>query len=141
MHITKIMLTHMLAVARESYILAKRYGLNEEECRNAFTLGFVHNIGYEFTDVPENHRIVGYEMLANLTNVNTIKEHGLTQIQQTSDDVMLKIINSADLNINADGSFIGPKGRLKDIETRYGAASTKYRNTRQMAELLGMSIK
>lgn len=142
MFITDAMAKHMLAVARECYILAKREGLTEQECRNAFALGYIHNIGYEFTDVPENHQIVGYEMFANLTGTTSIRDHGKTQVMQTNNtDIMLRILNAAELQLDSNGEYVGAKGRLKDIETRYGAASSKYRQTRQMAELLGISTK
>ncbi len=141
MHITDSMLHHMLAVARESYILAKRQGMTEQECRNAFALGFIHNIGYEFTDVPENQQIVGFEMFHNLTGISAIRDKGSTSAMQSQPHKMLRILNAADLSLNSVGDYVGPKGRLKDIEQRYGAASDKYRMARQMAELLGINIK
>lgn len=141
MFITEAMSKHMLAVARECYILAKREGMSEQECRNAFTLGYIHNIGYEFTDIPENHRIVGYEMIEGLKNLNAIKEHGNTQAMRTNSDPMLRILNAAELSVTAEGEFVGIRGRLKAIEAKYGPASSKYRETRQMAELLGISTK
>lgn len=141
MFITEAMSRHMLAVARECYILAKREGLTEQECRNAFALGYIHNIGYEFTDVPENHQIVGYEMFEGLSGLSAIRDHGKTQHMQTTHEKMLKILNAAELSISPNGDYVGAKGRLRDIEARYGAGSTKYREARQMAELLGISTK
>lgn len=141
MHITDDMLHRMLGVAREAYILAKRENLTEQECRNAFALGFIHGIGYEFTDTPENHRIVGFEIFQNLTDLDALKNYGKLHSMESNPSTMARILNAADLNVNAKGEFTTVRGRLAEIETNYGTASNKYRETRQLAELLGMTVK
>ena len=49
--ITSNRLEHSIAVARKCYTLAKtEYEMSEEEARKMFLMGFIHDMGYEFTD-------------------------------------------------------------------------------------------
>lgn len=65
-------LHHILGVAKKAYSLAKEMGYTENSARRMFMLGWVHDVGYEFLEAPEEHPNVGAEMLRNLTNGNTI---------------------------------------------------------------------
>lgn len=55
-------LNHSLAVARKMVEIGKKYKLNEDELQELFTLGYNHDIGYEFGN-NENHRIIGGTIL------------------------------------------------------------------------------
>ena len=55
-------LKHSLAVARKMVEIGKEHKLNDEQLQELFTLGYNHDIGYEFEN-NENHRIIGGNIL------------------------------------------------------------------------------
>ena len=56
-------LKHCLAVARLMYEMAVEKGWQESKCQEMFLLGYVHDIGYEFSEEQLNHPIVGARLL------------------------------------------------------------------------------
>ena len=48
-------LHHILGVARKAYKIAKEEGFDEDFARKMFMIGWLHDIGYEFSKEPDNH--------------------------------------------------------------------------------------
>ena len=55
---------HILSVARLMYQLALDDGKAEDYARQMFLLGYLHDIGYEFSEKPVNHPEEAYKMLS-----------------------------------------------------------------------------
>ena len=48
-------LRHSIGVARKAYQIAKDMGKDEDFCRKMFMLGYIHDIGYEFSKTQSEH--------------------------------------------------------------------------------------
>ena len=117
---------HTLAVAKLMKDNATKYGLDEEEM---FTLGMLHDIGYEFID-GEKHAEIGGEILKK-QNYKYYKEvlfHGVVNCEYKSKE--LDLLNFADMHINLKGNFVSFNERLEDIKTRRGENSPQYINSK-----------
>ena len=62
-------LKHSYSVAKKMMEIGKNMGLSEEEIKELFLLGFVHDIGYELGNGNE-HNING-GLLLSLVDINT----------------------------------------------------------------------
>ena len=60
--ITKNRLSHIIAVARLMKEKSKLLGKNNDYANEMFTLGMLHDIGYEFDE--KNHNIIGAKTLS-----------------------------------------------------------------------------
>lgn len=61
--ISEARLHHILGVARKSYKIAKEMGYDERFCRRCFMLGWIHDVGYEFSEKQSEHPNVSAELL------------------------------------------------------------------------------
>jgi len=115
---------HIMAVARVMKDNAGSVGLDEEEM---FTLGLLHDIGYEFGGSEEHHQ-VGAEMLKkqNYKYYKEVLYHGKPVKEYSS--TALDLLNYADMHIDKKGNFVTFEDRLKDIENRRGKNSRPYIN-------------
>lgn len=115
---------HTLAVARLMEGVAQQVGLDEQEM---FTLGMLHDIGYEFGD-GENHHIVGGDILKqqNYKYYEEVYYHGKANTGYESP--ALDLLNFADMHINRKGEYVTFEERLADIASRRGTDSPHYRN-------------
>mgnify|MGYP004612422547 FL=1 len=50
-------LKHSLAVSRKMVQIGENYNMNEKQLQELFTLGFKHDIGYEFGDGSKHNEI------------------------------------------------------------------------------------
>lgn len=137
--ITETRLQHMLGVARKVYQLAKEHGLSEEEARTCFTMGFLHDIGYEFTET--NHTKVSYEIIKQTFQsedstkiINAIGDNGNPKLG--NDNIYLHILNEANLTIDDKGNHVTVCQRLKNLANRFGKKSNIYKRALQTAERL-----
>lgn len=133
-------INHNIEVARLCYKIAKeKYSCSERFARAMWTIGYNHDIGYEFLkqgiDSPKLHPDIGDEMLFSAFNGDcyAIKYHG-KKVNQ--DNLALRILNEADLQIDPKGNHISVYDRLKDIRTRYGENSSQYDQAYWLAEEL-----
>ena len=118
---------HSLSVARKMIEIAKSNQLSDEEIKNCFIIGYLHDIGYEFTENGIDHNIIGGEILKN-NNFKYWKEiyyHGEIDIEYES--LYLNILNQADMQIDKYGNDVGYDERLNDIRKRYGENSKVYK--------------
>ena len=117
-------LKHIMSVARLMKDNAKVHGLDEEEM---FTLGLLHDIGYEFGG-SEQHHTKGAEMLEkqNYKYFREVLFHGKPNTGYESP--ALDLLNFADMHINKVGEFVSYEDRLEDIAGRRGYDSPHYQN-------------
>ncbi len=129
MAITENRLHHMLGVARYMYAHALGRGASEDEARDMFVLGFLHDIGYEWDD-SEDHGAVAYEILekTNYAHSLAVKEHGSSNPSLLGLTYVLRLLNEADMHIGPDGTPMTVEERLVDIGARYGLESEQYKN-------------
>ena len=79
-------LHHILGVARKDYEISINLGYDEEFAQKMFTLGWLHDIGYEFSQNPSEHAEISADMLYSLIgvpltdeqklNLDAIRQHG-----------------------------------------------------------------
>ena len=121
---------HIFAVARLMKNNAEIVGLDAEEM---FTLGLLHDIGYEFGG-SEDHHLVGYEILAkqNYKYAREVLYHGKPTDEYSS--LALDLLNFADMHINKKGEYVEYENRLEDIKSRRGENSPHYQNSKKIID-------
>ena len=126
--ITSDRLNHILSVARlmKDYCIEHQYDMSY--CEDMFTLGFLHDIGYEFGEHAD-HNELGRNILHNqdYKYANEIKYHGVSNSPYSSKE--LDILNWADMHIDGHGNYVSFDGRLLDIKNRRGESSDAYANS------------
>lgn len=117
---------HSISVARRMVEIGKSYNLSNEELEELFVLGLNHDIGYEFCD-GKDHNVVGGNILkrSNYKYWREVYYHGVVQEEYSS--LYLKILNTADMQVDKYGNVVGFEERLKDIKSRYGEDSVVYK--------------
>ena len=132
--ITDNRLSHIIAVARLMKEKSKLLGKNNDYANEMFTLGLLHDIGYEFDE--KNHNIIGAKTLSQ-TKYKYSKEiyyHGNPKSKYFSEE--LDLLNWADMHIDGNGNYVTFEERLKDIATRYGVENSIYLNAKKMVNYL-----
>ena len=110
----------------KDYCIQKGYDSSYAE--EMFSLGYLHDIGYEFSE-HSGHNYVGGQLLKS-QNYKYFKEvlyHGIPDPEYSSNE--LDILNYADMHIDGKGNFVTFAERLNDIKNRYGEASNAYQNS------------
>ncbi len=127
-------LVHSLAVARKCFKIALEQGLSEEEVQTCFLIGYLHDIGYEFTSCGVEHNKIGGEILkrCGFSFWREVYFHG--EIDHQYESLYLKILNQADMQVDKYGNDIGFDRRLEDIKSRYGEESEIYRKCCQFVD-------
>ena len=118
---------HSISVARKMVEIAKNHQMSDDEIKNCFIIGYLHDIGYEFAEKGMNHNTIGGEILKN-NNFKYWKEvyyHGEIDIEYKSS--YLDILNQADMQVDKYGNDVGYDERLNDIKKRYGENSRIYK--------------
>lgn len=135
-------LKHMLGVARKSYEIAKNeYNLDEEKARQLFLLGFIHDIGYEFTEDPVKHPSEGFKILDSLIKDN-FKDFNQAMLRHGNPDSLRKenifdiILNKADMHVDYDGQDVSVKKRLDNVIMRFGKDSKQYKDSVKCCKIL-----
>ena len=133
--ITEDRLHHIIGVARlmKDYCIKNNY--SEDYQKEMFTLGYLHDIGYEFGD-NLTHAEIGGNMLKNQNYkyYNEVKYHGVPKSEYSSNE--LDLLNWADMHINGKGSYVTFEDRLIDIANRRGEDSVAYKCAKQVIEEL-----
>ncbi|MBQ9790520.1 MAG: HD domain-containing protein [Clostridia bacterium] len=125
-------LKHIIGVARLMKEKAYVLGLDETKM---FTLGMVHDIGFEFGTSEEHHEI-GYLILKNQGYEYALEVlyHGKPTDEYVSD--ALDLLNFADMHIDKKGNYVAFEERLEDIKARRGVDSPHYQNCKRVIENL-----
>lgn len=136
---TEDRLHHSLGVANKMKALAEEtYPDNEQFAQDMFTLGLLHDIGYRFTDKPEEHPEIGAGILKrnNYEYWREVHHHGKSGVSYHSE--ALNILNTADLMTDRKGNPVTVSERLNDIMERYGEYSNQYRDCKALAKELNL---
>mgnify|MGYP005754199349 CR=1 FL=1 len=127
-------LRHSIAVARKcSEIAKKEFSASKEYCEDMFVLGFVHDIGYEFSHKQTAHALCGGEVLRrnDYRYSNEVSNHG--EAGHVADSREQYILDKADMMTSPKGEPISISDRLDDIATRYGKGSIQYAEAAKLA--------
>lgn len=130
---------HSISVARRMVEIGKSYNLSNEELEELFVLGLNHDIGYEFCD-GRDHNVVGGNILkrSNYKYWREVYYHGVVQDEYSS--LYLKILNTADMQVDKYGNVVGFEERLKDIKSRYGEDSVVYKRCVLLIEFIKSEV-
>ena len=137
MEVTENRIKHCLAVGKKMKELAEtcpdKYPVNPEE---AFALGVLHDIGYEFSDQQEEHANKGGLFLKNqgYKYWREVFYHGIPQDEYQSE--MLALLNYADMITGPDGGAMTIQQRIDDIGKRYGEDSRQKKEAVKLAKML-----
>ncbi len=116
---------HSLGVAKKMVEIGKSKGLSTAMLNDLFTLGIVHDIGYQFGPGDMHQKNGGLVLKENGYRYwQEVYYHGIIQNEYTS--IYLDILNQADMQIDKMGNDVGYTGRLEDIKSRYGDDSKVY---------------
>lgn len=127
-------LKHSLGVAKRMAEIASRseytWLFSAEE---AFTLGYLHDIGYAFS--PKDHAHAGGLFLKTqgYRYWREVYLHGAPLAKQSS---MLQLLNFADMTTGPSGERLSVAERLADIGRRHGITSSAYQQAQTLAVLL-----
>lgn len=136
--LTEKRMAHSLGVARLMYRLARERGYDESFAKQCWLVGYLHDIGYEFSARNVEHAFVGGELLSesDYRFASEVSMHGATNVEHRS--IVLDLLNEADLRVDSNGDEVHVEHRLDDIAFRYGKESNEYRNARQLAKEVGL---
>lgn len=118
---------HIVGVARRAMRVGNLMGRTSvEEQQRLFLLGWLHDIGYEFSVSGAEHGIVGGEMLrqAGYRDWQVVADHGVLAPSKSSTE--LDILNVADMLTDGHGRAVTFEERLEDIAERHGGDSKVY---------------
>lgn len=120
-------LKHSLAVATKMKMLAAQYYCSPED---AFVLGFLHDIGYEFC--KEDHAVKGGEILKEqgYKYWKEVQFHG--KVQDEYNSRMLRLLNFADMTTGPSGEEMTMEQRVEDIAKRYGVDSKQEKDAKAL---------
>ena len=130
---------HTLNVARQCYLIAKdKYQLSETDCRKAFMIGFLHDVGYEFSETTLEHPEVGQALIKETLGIDLpeVGKHGDPYSEQTT---FLAILNEADLTVDSKGNVVSVEERLYDIKSRYSETAMEYLKPLNVSKKLNLS--
>lgn len=137
MKITIDRLKHSLAVANKMKEIVEnesnKYSFDSDA---AFVLGLLHDIGYAFSNNPNEHAIIGGKILKE-QGYKYWKEvfyHGVLQFEYQS--LELNLLNYVDLMTSPTGEYITIQERIEDISKRYGKNSFQENEAKKLFENL-----
>lgn len=134
MTITEDRMKHSLAAARKMKQLAaeqpEKYPVDPDD---AFVLGMLHDIGYEFAEEQQDHADKGGLILKNqgYKYWKEVYYHGF--FQHEYDSPMLRLLNYVDMITGPTGEYMTVQERIEDIAVRYG------RDSRQFCEVVKLA--
>ncbi len=123
--ISKKRLNHILGVARKAYALAIKMGYGETFAQKCFMMGWIHDIGYEFVQKPEDHSAESkklFDLIDDLA-LKAVEQHGYNPSFLSEE---YKILNMADMTVDENGKNVDVIQRLEVLKEKYGEHSDKY---------------
>lgn len=118
---------HALSVAKKMKELAEDIRPGDLEfAQDMFSLGILHDIGYEYSSVQTEHSEIGGSLLRRqgYKYWQEVYYHGRSDSLYTS--LPLKLLNTADLHTDGKGNIVTVQERLNDVKERYGEESFQY---------------
>jgi len=137
MEITVDRMKHSLAVATKMKELAstnkEKYQVDPDD---AFILGLLHDIGYEFSKEQKEHANKGGLVLKeqNYKYWREVFYHGIPQDEY--DSPMLRLLNYVDMITGPTGEYVTIQERIDDIAKRYGKGSWQEQEAIELLKLL-----
>ena len=137
MKITIDRIKHSLSVATKMKELVttdkEKYQVNPDD---AFILGMLHDIGYEFSEEQKEHASRGGLVLKeqNYKYWQEVFYHGISQNEY--DSPMLRLLNYVDMITGPTGEYITIRERIDDISKRYGKGSWQEQEAIELSKLL-----
>lgn len=130
---------HSLAVAKKMIEIGKAQKFSNNQLKELFVLGYLHDIGYEFGN-KKSHAKIGGLILKDYGYKywREVYYHGKSEAKYQSK--YLNILNSADMQINSRGEDVGYQKRLEDIASRYGIESDTYKDCSKLAKDLLLDL-
>ncbi len=134
-------LHHLLGVAKKCYQLAKERGHDEEFCRKMFLLGFIHDIGFEFSGSTKVHEEISAQMLQylgldeNSNEVQAVKHHN-SFLSRGNEEWLILV--EADMTTDNEGNPISVMARLDSIQDIYGDYSEEYEYACELCAQVGI---
>lgn len=98
-----------------------------------FLLGYIHDIGYEFSTEQSGHSLIGGELLkeAGYKYWQEVRWHDIPSSPYKSNELL--ILNMTDLLTNGKGEAATLEQRLADIITEYGIKSKQYKDAQKFS--------
>jgi len=129
-------LKHSIAVGRYMQKYATERLLDPELGKEWFILGYLHDIGEEFTNKKEEHNKVGGTILKEQKYKywKEVYYHGDPKTPYISPALL--VLNLAELCVGSDGKVVGVDTKLKKIKEKFGEDSIQYKNTKALANLV-----
>lgn len=111
----------------------EKFDISSED---AFLLGFLHDIGYEFAEDQKEHAKVGGLLLKrqNYKYWQEIYYHGFAQKEYDTPELWL--LNYVDMITSPTGDYITVKQRIDDIADRYGNDSWQIKESVDLSIML-----
>lgn len=126
---------HCLAVAEKMKAMCLDLNPRDFEMANEmFTLGLLHDIGYELSDNPVGHSRRGGEFLERQGYKFSMEVYFHGSVSEVYSSFALDLLNKADMSINSKGEDVGTEKRLAEILNRYGKDSYQYLNARTIID-------
>lgn len=136
---------HNVEVARKCYDIAKRDGYPETFCKKMWMIGYIHDVGYEFTSDYTKHAAMTMEVLNAFDPVfndscalHSLALHDKANPGSTVNSVEWRILCTANLTTNTNGQTIDASVRIHDLLECYGELSPEYRSALKTAQQLGL---
>lgn len=132
---------HIMAVARKMHdIVASNPGKFEITAEDAFLLGYLHDVGYEFANKQTDHPTVGEHLLVRnrYRYALEVGYHGIPQTNYSSEALCL--LNYADMTTGPAGQDMTIRERIDDIVARYGEDSIQTKDAKKLAEIIARFI-
>ncbi|MCR5814171.1 MAG: HD domain-containing protein [Desulfovibrio sp.] len=131
---------HILGVARKAYTLAKERQHDETFARKMFAIGWMHDVGYAFSERRSEHQEKSAELLALIGGMDgaaylAVKNHGRLLPEMTEEDI---ILNMADMLVDPQGADVTAEERLAELGKRFGEHSSQYSEAKAVCQRLGL---
>lgn len=127
---------HCYSVGKKMYAYAKeKLGCDEQNCREMFVLGNLHDIGYELEEDVFGHDYIMANIMGNTYPYsNEIRYHSC--LQETYDSPAMQLLYFCDMTVDGMGNWCTFDERLEDLAARYGIESEIYLKSLEIANYL-----
>jgi len=145
-------LHHIIGVARKAYSIAKEMGYDEDFAKRMWMIGWVYDVGCEFSENQSEHPKVSSELLhqlvcgheiydtpVSLKTNHAIYYHGMYPDESIEYNLEWKILNMADMLIDSKGNEVTVSQKLDDIKRHYGEYSSQYLMACDICQRIGLT--
>lgn len=134
---------HIYGVAKflKDYAISQNFSLEDVEA--LYTLGLLHDIGYEFLEEKDycKHEQVGGELLRKqgYKYWQEVYYHGVANCSYQSK--FLDLLNWADMRVDSSGNIVTLDGRLEELSIRYNVPIKELNSYPIVCELKAKGFK